>query len=308
MTMSGRVIRARSAASTWVTRTREGRARTSSVAGASLVGGTKSDHAPEMGVVLIVDDDASLRTVFERTVVSLGHRAITADGVDRALELVDAERIDLVLTDWQMGPRDGLSLLRALHARSPHLPVVLMSGNLDPDVRDGALRLGARAAIDKPMCFQWLRLSLDHVLAAGAAADDTPARAPSAKRAPVAPGLVPRVLIVEDDDDVREAIAMVVEREGFEPVCKTHGLEALRYLDTCDRLPSIILLDLMMPVMDGWEFLRRRSERTRDIPVVVITAGNPGVLPGNTRCLTKPLSVDVLAGELRPCWAAKEGR
>jgi CheY-like chemotaxis protein len=261
-----------------------------------------------MGVVLIVDDDASLRIVFERTVASLGHRALTADCVDRALELVDVERIDLVLTDWQMAPRDGLALIRALRERAPRLPVVLMSGNLDADVRQGALRLGAAAAIDKPLCFQWLRLSQDRIHAASTPSHVVGERQPVRGSGPTAATGVPTVLVVEDDEDVRDAIAMVVEREGFEPVCKTHGLDALRYLDTCDRLPSIILLDLMMPVMDGWEFLRRRTERTRDIPVVVITAGNPGALPDNIRCLAKPLSVDVLAGELRPCWSAKESR
>jgi CheY-like chemotaxis protein len=117
----------------------------------------------------------------------------------------------------------------------------------------------------------------------------------------------PRVLVVEDDEDIREAIADVVEREGFEAVCVSHGLEATRYLETCDRLPNVILLDLMMPVMDGWEFLRRRNERVRNIPVVVITAGRPSNLPADVRCLHKPVSVETLASELRPCWTDRNG-
>ena len=260
-----------------------------------------------MGVVLIVDDDAQLRHVFERAVTALGHRARTADSVDAALAVIDHERIDLVLTDWQMAPEDGLALLRALRARMPSLPVVLMSGALDASVRETALRIGAAAAVDKPQCFQWLRTSLAETMASSASGEEKagPAGRSAAVRAPDA--TVPRVLIIEDDEDIRDAIAVVVEREGCEPVTVSHGLEALRYLKTCDRLPSVILLDLMMPVMDGWEFLRRRDERVRAIPIVVITAGTTAGLPDDIRCLRKPLSVEALAGELRPCWAAREG-
>jgi CheY-like chemotaxis protein len=55
------------------------------------------------------------------------------------------------------------------------------------------------------------------------------------------------------------------------------------------RAAARILLDLMMPVMDGWKFLRRRTERSRDIPVVVITAGNPGALPDNMMSRQAPI-------------------
>ena len=75
---------------------------------------------------------------------------------------------------------------------------------------------------------------------------------------------MPRVLIIEDDEDIRDAIAVVVERQGCEPVAVSHGLDALRYLSDCNRLPSVILLDLMVPVMDGWGFLRRRD---RAVPI-----------------------------------------
>jgi len=54
--------------------------------------------------------------------------------------------------------------------------------------------------------------------------------------------------------------------------------------------------------MDGWEFLRRRDDRVRAVPVVVITAGRTDGLPDDIRCLSKPVSVDILVGELRPCW------
>jgi len=167
---------------------------------------------------------------------------------------------------------------------------------------------GAAATLDAAALTDWVRALRSSIAGMLAAAADlggrieivcAASRDAAATAAPVA-----RVLIVEDDEDIREAIAAVVEREGFEAICVTHGLEALRYLDRCERLPNVILLDLMMPVMDGWEFLRRRDDRLRAVPVVVITAGRTEGLPADIRCLTKPVSVDILVGELRPCWNA----
>ena len=81
-----------------------------------------------------------------------------------------------------------------------------------------------------------------------------------------------RVLVVDDDDDLREALCEALLDEGFEPVGAGDGVQALAELR--DRRADIILLDLMMPVMNGWDF---RAQQNRDpalatIPVVVMTA------------------------------------
>src|SRR4029079_16645543 len=81
------------------------------------------------------------------------------------------------------------------------------------------------------------------------------------------------VLIVEDDADLREMMAQILTLEGFNPATATNGREALEYLRRGDA-PQLILLDLMMPVMDGWEFQRerRRDPNLADVPVVVLSA------------------------------------
>jgi CheY-like chemotaxis protein len=84
------------------------------------------------------------------------------------------------------------------------------------------------------------------------------------------------ILVVEDDRDLREILSDALALEGFATVCVEHGQAALRHLDTGAR-PCLILLDLMMPVMDGWTF---RQEILKDralagIPVVVMTAAVP---------------------------------
>jgi CheY-like chemotaxis protein len=107
------------------------------------------------------------------------------------------------------------------------------------------------------------------------------------------------VLIVEDDPDVREAIATFLEAEGYAVAEAQHGEEALRQLRAMGHF-CLILLDLFMPTMDGWKF---RSEQLRDpalaaIPVVVISA-DPDVVPtaaslGAVASMRKPLDLGVL--------------
>ena len=84
-----------------------------------------------------------------------------------------------------------------------------------------------------------------------------------------------RVLIVDDDHDIRDAMSEMLQMEGHLTHCAANGQEALEVLrreggaGTC-----VILLDLMMPIMDGWEFReeQKRDDRLASIPVVVITA------------------------------------
>jgi CheY-like chemotaxis protein len=81
------------------------------------------------------------------------------------------------------------------------------------------------------------------------------------------------VLIVEDDGDLREMMAQMLTLEGFQAVAVANGREALEYLHDSER-PDVILLDLMMPVMDGWEFRRQQQAdpALAPVPVIVLSA------------------------------------
>ena len=83
----------------------------------------------------------------------------------------------------------------------------------------------------------------------------------------------PRLLLVDDDDAIRESLREALEEDGFEVVTAANGREALDCLRNNPR-PSAILLDLMMPVMDGWEFrdAQLSDPSLRAIPVLVISA------------------------------------
>lgn len=83
------------------------------------------------------------------------------------------------------------------------------------------------------------------------------------------------ILLVEDDYAIRETVADVLQGEGFAVTCAANGEEALRRLADEGLQPCVILLDLMMPVMDGWTFRdeQQRDPRISAIPVVVLSAG-----------------------------------
>ena len=79
-----------------------------------------------------------------------------------------------------------------------------------------------------------------------------------------------RVLVVDDDPDIRELLFTALEDDGFEVVPAANGQEALAIIATFR--PDVIVLDLMMPVMDGWQFARELRARDEDIPIVLLSA------------------------------------
>jgi CheY-like chemotaxis protein len=108
----------------------------------------------------------------------------------------------------------------------------------------------------------------------------------------------PLVLVVDDDDDTRNCVSSVLEAEGYGVATARNGREALDLLGKLER-PSLILLDLMMPVMSGWDVLEalKKSPELGSLPVVVFTAaGEPTVsdLALSRPILRKPIDLDLL--------------
>ena len=108
------------------------------------------------------------------------------------------------------------------------------------------------------------------------------------------------MLVIDDDRDIREGIIGLLEDEGFEVVGANNGLEALNFLADSPRPPALILLDLMMPILDGWTFckLRQGVSTLMDIPVVAISAGpmeGPQEPLRVDATLPKPFDPDALA-------------
>jgi len=102
------------------------------------------------------------------------------------------------------------------------------------------------------------------------------------------------VLVVEDNADIRELVVDILESEGFQVYQADNGLRALDVLKDMPQ-PSLVLADLMMPVLDGWRFLRalREDDRFATLPVVVVSAWSASA-PRGYRRMKKPIDVSDL--------------
>jgi CheY-like chemotaxis protein len=117
------------------------------------------------------------------------------------------------------------------------------------------------------------------------------------------------ILVIEDDPGVRDGLANVIENEGYPVIGCEDGREALNRLTTTTDLPRMIVLDFMMPRMDGWAFLeeRKKDERLRSIPVLGISASQLLVdsrdQPADVEeFLRKPFKVETMLRSIEKHW------
>jgi CheY-like chemotaxis protein len=103
------------------------------------------------------------------------------------------------------------------------------------------------------------------------------------------------ILVVDDEVDLLEVTQFVLESEGFRVETARNGKDALTFLHAGQR-PGLVLLDLMMPVMNGWEFLTEvaKTPSLQAIPIVVLTAAGAKKIPGTQEVLHKPVDLGLL--------------
>jgi len=207
------------------------------------------DTALNAVTVLVVDDDPAARDLLTTNLGREGYRTVQARGGEEALELARKLRPDAITLDVLMPKKDGWSVLGALKA-DPELcdiPVIMVT--VAPD-RGIGLSLGAAEVMTKPVDRAELTSLLRQLLSR-----DGP------------------ILVVEDDLATRETVRHTIEKMGLTVAEVTNGRLALAWL-AANPAPAVILLDLMMPEMDGFEFLDTFNSRAewRHVPVVVITA------------------------------------
>ena len=199
--------------------------------------------------VLVVDDDAASRDLLTTNLRREGYRTVQARGGDEALELALKLRPDAITLDVLMPKTDGWTVLGALKANPELCDIPVIMVTVAPD-RGIGLSLGAAEVMTKPVDRAELTALLRHLLSR-----DGP------------------ILLVEDDLATRETVRSTIEKMGLTVAEVTNGRLALSWLAE-NPAPALILLDLMMPEMDGFEFLDTFNSHAdwRHVPVVVITA------------------------------------
>jgi CheY-like chemotaxis protein len=119
------------------------------------------------------------------------------------------------------------------------------------------------------------------------------------------PGTAKTVLVVEDDEVIRETLAQLLEDQGYKIVVAHHGRDALEKLGTAETTPCLVLMDLMTPVMNGWELLAavRKEPRWAHLPVIILSAGGEAhdllLTDSNVRFLKKPIRMASLLEAVR---------
>ena len=201
--------------------------------------------------VLVVDDDPAVHEVLSATLVRKGYRVIHARDGAQALEIVRKTPPDLVTLDVMMPNVDGWTVLGAMKSDPAlaHIPVIMLT---IVDDRNLGWSLGASEYMTKPIDRERLVTLVRRFTSRSAEAV---------------------VLIVDDDAEVRNVISATLRNVGLKTAEAVNGRVAVEWL-TNNPLPDLVLLDLMMPEMDGFQFLERLRDSAEpiNVPVVVLTA------------------------------------
>jgi len=199
------------------------------------------------GTVLVIDDEAAVRDLMQRALGREGFRVVTAAGGEEGLRLAREVRPEAITLDVLMPGLDGWAVLSALKADPAlaDIPVIMLTIMDDKNL---GYALGAADYLTKPIDRERLSAVLKRYRR------DLP------------------ILVVDDDPALRELLRRLLEREGYQVQEAENGRAALARLR--EAPPGLIVLDLMMPEMDGFDFVTavRRDEAWRTIPIIVVTA------------------------------------
>jgi len=208
---------------------------------------TKREHN---AVILIIDDDLVVRDLLCGYLRKLGYQVAVASGGQEGLSLAKKLQPFAITLDVMMPDMDGWSVLSQLKAdpELAEIPVIMLS---IVEEKNRGYSLGAAEYLTKPISREQIAKILHKYNSHGNQA---------------------RVMIVEDDQITRNMIVQVLEKIGCQTILATNGLEGLAQLEI--QQPDLILLDLMMPKMNGFEFATQVHQHNQwcKIPIVVLTA------------------------------------
>lgn len=263
--------------------------------------------------VLVVEDHPINQQVVQSQLEQMGLKVSLADNGADGVEQVRVNSFDLVLMDIQMPVLDGYEATRQIRAFNPDIPIIALTAAALVEDRNKALQAGMNDHLGKPFTGRQLYDHLRNWLATGPAVEpnrslvqqqpDAEVRAQVVTPAPVAQKR--SVLIVDDMAANIRVLANLLKDEYLIQVANT-GQKALGVVQTGNP-PDLILLDIMMPDMDGYEVCRELKDNpaTSHIPVIFVTAMDEvseqkkGLDLGAVDYITKPYDADIVKARVR---------
>ncbi len=242
-------------------------------------------------IALVVDDDKSVAGLLAKTLRRRGFSVSEAYDGAEALAAIEAHRPDIMLLDLKMPKMDGYQVIKAVKS-NPELadiPIVVMTAYPIDRSRIDILEMTA-AHISKPLSPEDIAKRVDELFEA---------------RAKVGDAVVKRVLAVDDEPHILKLVAFSLRSGGFEVLEASDGLAAIEIARA--EQPDLILMDVMMPALDGFEACRRlkADPATADIPVVMLSAKSQkteqaaGLDSGATEYICKPFTPKELVAAVR---------
>lgn len=227
--------------------------------------------------ILVVEDEKPLLMVIKAKLEMAGYKVFAAEDGEAGEQAAIKFKPDLMLLDILLPKKDGFEVLESLRAKKIAIPVLVISNSGQNVEIDKALKLGARDYLVKA------DFSPNEVLAKveeiigptqkkqKSQKFDSRDQLVSSKNGSVEANKGELVLIVEDDKFLREIISQKLLKEGFDVLSAIDSADAMRILE--EKTPRIILLDLILPGMDGFEFLDRlkKNPATNSVPVIVLS-------------------------------------
>jgi len=254
--------------------------------------------------VLVIEDDANNLDVAQRIIRAAGHEALAATDGAAGIETARSERPDVILVDLLLPRVDGWTVTKTLReeAWAKETPIIAVSALAMQQDRARAIEAGCDDFVSKPYAPAELRAVLARFLEDGG----TPGVSGAIRRGvkPIAHELG-RVLVVDDEPANVELLVRRLDALGADTLRASNGEDALAIADR--ELPDLILLDIMMPGIDGYDTCRRlkMNDRTAPIPVIFATAKDraddlsKGFEVGAVDYVTKPIEPVELAARVR---------
>jgi DNA-binding NtrC family response regulator len=250
--------------------------------------------------VLVADDDDDVRATLVGYLRAEGFEVIEAtNGLDALVQLKRA-RPGAVVLDLLMPRFGGLETLTWIQRCAPETVVVVITGAVDPRLRDLALSVGAAAVLVKPLALPELRTILSQSMTSPVGAVGAPGAAPAVTEA--ARPTARRVLIADDDATIRLVLEDFLGHHGF--VTRSVGDAASAFRAVMQEMPDVLLLDIAMPGLSGVEIIPAIRAVSSDVKIIMVSGitdvetSKRALAYGAFDYITKPVDMDYLLQSL----------